>query len=111
MPVEPQMLENQVTYPATMLWCLAKTVRSSHAVCGSYIMLSFSKMAPIRTGRARGADTSTEYRSKLLRSEKRRAGADAAVLADLNIAQWIDRSGWRSSPIYARCRTGFSNMG
>ena len=74
----PQIVENQVTYPLTTTMLSvpgAKTVRGFLTVLATLMCMSFSKMAPIRTGRVRGCwSTSTRYRVSCLRSQ-RRAGA------------------------------------
>ncbi|CSR85435.1 Uncharacterised protein [Shigella sonnei] len=73
--------------------------------------MSFSKMVPIRTGRVRGCwSTSTRYRVSCLRESAPSWDQMPRVLAgSMNMHWWIAAVStiW---PIYAHCRTGFSNM-
>lgn len=58
----PQIVENQVTYPltTTMLSVLARRLCAVSHSLATLMCMSFSKMAPIRTGRVRGCwSTST----------------------------------------------------
>lgn len=52
----PQIVENQVTYPltTTMLSVLARRLCAVSHSLATLMCMSFSKMAPIRTGRVRG---------------------------------------------------------
>ncbi len=110
----PQIVENQVTYPLTTTM-LSVPARRQCAVSRSLatpMYMSFLKMAPIRTGRARGCwSTSTRYRGSCLPpGVSAELGPDATGVGWIYEYALVDRSGKHDLPIYAHCRTGFSNM-
>lgn len=109
----PQIVENQVTYPLTTTMLSvpgAKTVRGFSQFGDSYVYVIFEDGTD-RTGRARGCwSTSTRYRVSCLRESAPSWGQMPRVLAgSMNMHWWIAAVStiW---PIYAHCRTGFSNM-
>lgn len=109
----PQIVENQVTYPLTTTMLSvpgAKTVRGFSQFGDSYVYVIFEDGTDPYWARSRVLEYLNQYRVSCLRESAPSWGQMPRVLAgSMNMHWWIAAVStiW---PIYAHCRTGFSNM-
>lgn len=109
----PQIVENQVTYPLTTTMLSvpgAKTVRGFSQFGDSYVYVIFEDGTDPYWARSRVLEYLNQVQGKLPAESAPSWGQMPRVLAgSMNMHWWIAAVStiW---PIYAHCRTGFSNM-
>ncbi|STP52456.1 cation efflux system protein [Escherichia coli] len=109
----PQIVENQVTYPLTTTMLSvpgAKTVRGFSQFGDSYVYVIFEDGTDPYWARSRVLEYLNQVQGKLPAGVSAELGQMPRVLAgSMNMHWWIAAVStiW---PIYAHCRTGFSNM-
>lgn len=109
----PQIVENQVTYPLTTTMLSvhgAKTVRGFSQFGDSYVYVIFEDGTDPYWARSRVLEYLNRVQGKLPAELAPSWGQMPRVLAgSMNMHWWIAAVS-TILPIYAHCRTGFSNM-
>lgn len=109
----PQIVENQVTYPLTTTMLSvpgAKTVRGFSQFGDSYVYVIFEDGTDPYWARSRVLEYLNQVQGKLPAESAPSWGQMPRVLAgSMNMHWWIAAVS-TILPIYAHCRTGFSNM-
>ncbi len=105
----PQLVENQVTYPLTTTMLSvpgAKTVRGFSFFGDSFVYVLFDDGIDLYWARSRVLEYLNQVQSRLPATAKSSLGPDATGVGWIYQYALIDRSGDRTWPSCARCRTG-----